>query len=360
MGGKTMRKRLYGDLCHDILRDNAKRKLAYREDNDLEEWKKSVREKFIQLFGIDRISENICDLNVSVEDEVDKGSYRQIRFTFESEKGAVMPCYLLLPHKIEKKIPLAILVQGHSTGFHNSIGEPKFEEDKKNHPRVCWGIQAVENGFAALCMEQRAFGELGSPRSYGEDVVFKPRTQTCAFASLTAFNLGRTLIGERVWDVSRAIDAVKTFEDLGIDMDKIMITGNSGGGTASYYSACYDERIKYSVPSCAFCSFKKSIMDIEHCACNYVPFIMDWFEMEDVSVLIAPRNLTVVAGKRDKIFPIEGVYDSFDTVKKIYKRMGAENNCDLLETPKDHYWCDDLVWEQVRKDAEKMGWKLEK
>jgi hypothetical protein len=55
-------------------------------------------------------------------------------------------------------------------------------------------------------------------------------------------------------------------------LEKIVITGNSGGGTASFYSACLDERIKISAPSCSFCTYDSSILDIHHCPCNQIPY----------------------------------------------------------------------------------------
>ena len=86
------------------------------------------------------------------------------------------------------------------------------------------------------------------------------------------------------------------------DLNKILITGSSGGGTASYYSACYDERIKVSVPNCSFCSYKTSIMNIYHCSCNFIPHAYEWFEMQDLACLIAPRSLLAVNAKEDLIF----------------------------------------------------------
>jgi hypothetical protein len=97
-------------------------------------------------------------------------------------------------------------------------------------------------------------------------------------------------------------------------------------------------------------------MDIHHCACNYVPDICNWFEMEDLAALIAPRPLTVIAGEIDDIFPIDGVKESFETVKKIYKAAGAENNCRLVVTPKAHMWCEDLVWPAIIEETTKLGW----
>lgn len=338
-----------GDLCHTLLSKNMPRKLSFNEKNDFSEWKKEVKEKFYNLLGIGEIERNVCPLNVQIEKEEKKDGYRKIRFVFESEKNSLVPCYLLIPDIGKKKYPVAITLQGHSSGFHNSIGEPKNEEENEYAlGRGQFAVQAVRRGFVALAIEQRAMGERMTKRHEFDSLM-------CSFTTLTAFALGRTVIGERVWDVSKAIDALSQFSEC--DTDKILITGNSGGGTVSYYAACYDERIKLSIPSCSFCAYEASIMDIYHCACNYIPCIGKWFETEDLSCLIAPRKLTIIAGLEDKIFPIDGVRKSYGTVQKIYEKAGATDNCRLIETPKGHYWCEDIVWDAIGEECEKTGWR---
>ena len=79
--------------------------------------------------------------------------------TFESEKGEFVPCYLLIPDTGKEKYPVAITLQGHSTGFHNSIGVVKYEQDEAYQPRGQFAIQTVKNGFIALAIEQRGMGE---------------------------------------------------------------------------------------------------------------------------------------------------------------------------------------------------------
>jgi cephalosporin-C deacetylase-like acetyl esterase len=116
-----MIKKLNGDACHDILSQNPERKLDFIENGNFADWKKEARAKFLELFKIDRIKRNACGLNVEVEETVECDTYRCIRFTFESEKGATVPCYLLLPHEKKEKYPVAITLQGHTPGFHNSI-----------------------------------------------------------------------------------------------------------------------------------------------------------------------------------------------------------------------------------------------
>ena len=341
-----------GDLCHDLLKEKVTQRLAFDESAPIGKYRDEVKAEFLKLIGIEEIEKNACPLNVTVEEDIKIDGYRRIRFVFESETGCTVPCYLLVPETGRAKYPLAITHQGHSTGFHNSIGVPKYDRDKDYLPRGAFGVQAVQNGFAALCIEQRGMGEQRAVKG-----PTRGGAQMCAYTALTAFNLGRTLIGERIWDVKKAIDATcETFEF--VDADKILITGNSGGGTASYYAACYDERIKLSVPSCAFCTYKDSIMDIFHCACNYIPGIYKQLEMADLSCLIAPRKLTVVAGKEDAIFPISGVRDAFKTVKKIYTAAGCSDNCRMVETPKAHWWCVDIVWNEIAEEVKSMGWDI--
>lgn len=330
-----------GNECHNSLMERKMPRLSYAEKQDYESWKTEIKKKFFELIGIPSIEQNAGSMAWAIEEDIQMDGYRRIRFVFESEVDTCVPCYLLIPDTGKEKYPLAICLQGHSTGFHLSIGEEKFPDDYRFQPRASLGLQAVKEGYIALCIEQRAMGER------------KPKYPAfnCGFAACNAFMLGRTLIGERCWDISRAIDLMANFSQ--VDMDDIIITGNSGGGTASYYAACYDERIKLSAPSCSFCSYHTSTMKILHCGCNCIPHAYEYFEMEDLACLIAPRKLLVVAGKEDVIFPIEGVRESYKTVEKIYQYNHAENNCALVEHGKDHYWDAPLVWSSIKEIKKK-------
>lgn len=339
-------KKIDGDLAHSLLLNEIKPKFSLSKATDISAHKKALKSKFIELIGYDKVLNNAVPLKIEIEQDVDKGEYRQIRFVFESEKGAFVPCYLLIPKGEKKKYPVAITMQGHSTGFHNSIGVPHEDEDKEYAKgRGQFAVQAVKNGYIALAIEQRAMGERKTSRHASEF--------GCAFSALTALSLGRTVIAERIFDISRAIDALANFKEC--DVDKIFITGNSGGGTISYYAPIIEERIKFCAPSCAVCSYKDSIMDIYHCACNYIPFCYEWFEMQDLAILIAPRPIIVIAGKDDHIFPIKGVKEAFSTIKTAYEMSGSKDACELVITGKGHWWCEDIVWKAINTCARKLN-----
>ena len=254
---------------------------------------------------------------------------------------------MLIPDTGKEKYPLCITLQGHSTGFHNSIGVPKFDGDEEYIKRGAFALQAVQKGFAALAIEQRGMGERRSVKEF--------QWMVCGYQAYRALAFGRTIIGERVWDIQRAIDIV-TEKFPVCDMEKIALMGTSGGGTATFYAACMDERIKLAASSCAYCTFEHSIYHVLHCACNYIPKMAEEYEMQDFSCLIAPRNFLVLAGVEDDIFLYEGVKKAYATAQTFYEIEGVKDKCRLVPMPKGHYFCKEIAWDAIEEEAKKLGW----
>lgn len=312
-------------------------------------WKEEIRKKYISLLGLNVIKENDCPLKIEIEEVKEFDEYTRIRYVYESEKNVFVPAYFLLPKQGKKKYPVCVCLQGHSTGFHISIGEKKHEEDDKNLATSTFGIDAVKNGFAALCIEQRGMGERTTPRADRGRAL----TCGCYHTAMTALILGRTLLGERVWDVHKGIDSLKQFEDK-LDLDDITLLGTSGGGTATYYSACYDERIKLAVPTCALCTYKDSIGEFWHCSCNYVPNIARYMDMGELAALIAPRKLLVCNGEIDPIFPLKGTKEVYKVIEQIYQKEGVPNNTKLVIFPnKPHFFDKEITFSEIKKFREK-------
>ncbi len=342
-----------GLLCHDVLTENAKPSLSFDEKKDYAAWTEEIRAAFIRTTGLDKIAANACDPQLTVESTEQKEGYTQIRFSFFSEVGAVVTCYMLVPDTAKEKYPVVITLQGHSTGFHNSIGDPKYPEDEGYMPRGAFAVQAVKEGYIALAIEQRGMGERAAQNGDFRRVHLEKRGG-CYYEAMTASLLGRTIIGERCWDIKRTIDMLENFPKC--DLDKIVITGNSGGGTASYYAACYDSRIKICMPSSAFCPYKESILRFYHCSCNYIPAAYTYYDMQDLSCLIAPRELVVVTGQLDPSFLVEGVRRGYQTVEAVYEKANAKGNSQLIITPNGHWWNVDLMWKTMKEEMQKLGW----
>ena len=316
-------------------------RLAY-DGGDVKAWQRKLRRKLRTLLGYDRMPAEKCELNVRSlwRREHELGTIEKLVYT--AEPGADVPCYLCLPKDVKPPYPVFICLQGHTTGMHNSIAVDQHDEttpidvpgDRD------FGLSAMQNGVAALCIEQRAFGE--RYESQQQHRFEHP----CIDASMHALMLGRTLPGERVYDVERGIDLLAQRRDM--DLKRVGVMGNSGGGTVTMYAAALLRRLRLAMPSCAFCTFRDSIMRIQHCPDNYVPGILEQAEISDVVGLFAPRPVVVVAGEQDAIFPVGGVRAAFEDLKRIYQAAGAPQACELVVGPEGHRFYADPAWAAMR------------
>ena len=336
---------LPADLCHEELLKTIKPSLAYDESKDFDTWKEQVRQKLTELLG-DMPSER-GDLNIRIEWEKEHETFYEKRMIFSPEKNADVPCHLWVPKNVKLPCPVVICLQGHTTGMHISMGRTIYpvDADYISGGDRDLAVQTIANGYAALVLELRGFGELKSQAYLN---IFPNSDCTCAHPAMTAMLMGRTLIGERVWDISRAIDLLETMPET-IDAKKILVTGNSGGGTATYYAACMEPRITMAVPASCICSFKHSIVWKRHCPCNYIPNMAKYMDMGELACLIAPRPLAIVAGETDIGFHIDGSREVAEVVSKIYDRMGVPDKFRFIEHSEGHRYYAALSWPVVHE-----------
>lgn len=318
-------------------------KLRYDYKEDFSLWKNRAKEKLEELLGLPFIKP--AEDKFTAKEPVIKDGILYMHFTFQSEDGYEVPCCLVKKADLKGKAPLVICLQGHTTGMHVSLGEQIFERDKASVEKgQRFAVDAAREGTVAIAIEQRYMGIQGYKDMRGRPACIAASEDMDANQAIPALLIGRTAIGERVWDVSRTIDvALKYFSDM-IDEEKIVCLGNSGGGTATFYAACLEERIHLAVPSCSVCTFEDSIMAMNHCICNYIPNIRKYFDMGDLGALIAPRKLLVVCGDKDPIFPLEGVEKSFDLIQKAYAHAGIEDQCRLLVGDGGHQFFPKQAW----------------
>ncbi len=333
---------------HGRLMRATKQKLAYR-GGDITTWQRKLRKKLRELIGhiparADRVPLRVRSL---WKQEHKLGSIEKIAFC--AEPGSDVTAYVCLPKKVAPAYDFFICLQGHSTGMHVSISRNRENEFKAIAPDDGdrdFAFGCMRRGIAALCIEQRAFGNR-------RERLQKERWEhTCTDAAMHSLMLGRTMIGERVFDVDRGIDYLASRGDC--RMKTLGVMGNSGGGTISLFSAALLPRLKLAMPSCYFCTFADSIMSIMHCTDNYIPSIMLWAEMPDVMGLFAPKPLVIVSGRTDPIFPISGVKRAFRQLKKIYNTAGAGRHCHLVVGKGGHRFYAKPAWEKMLRELRRL------
>ena len=327
---------------HDM--DRLEPSLAF-EGGDVQQWRRRLKRKVRRLLGDWPSERTPLDVRRIWSRPHPLGSIEKI--VFRSEPRADVPAYVCLPANAAPPYPFVVCLQGHSSGMHNSIGVER--EDNSKAMQVAgdrdFALGCMQHGVGALCIEQRAFGERREQEPGNE------AAQRCHEAAMHALMLGRTLVGERVYDVDRGLDYLAGRGD--VDMGRVGVMGNSGGGTVSVFAAAVLPRLAFAMPSCYFCTFRDSIMSIHHCVCNYIPGLLKVAEMPDVMGVFAPKPVVIVAGKDDEIFPIRATRRAFRDLKKIYRACGAEKRCHLVVGEEGHRFYADAAWPVLLKELDR-------
>ena len=323
--------------------------MRWNGKQDIGEWQKAAREKLKELIGLDEIKKYDVPLTYEIEyDRIceDIGC-REIRFRFATEEDVTVPCHLLIPRDADKPLPTVIALQGHSTGMHISLGRPRYERDEnsiKGGDRD-FAVRAVKEGICAVTLEQRCFGECGGT----------PDGPDCRQSAMRALLVGRTLIGERVWDVMKLIDLLEREFQALVDTDTLLCMGNSGGGTTTVYASAMDERIKVSVPSCSVARYADSIAGVRHCECNFVPHIAHFFDMGDLGAMVAPRPQIVVTGTTDRIFPVDSAKECVAESRKVYEALGAADRLVHVIGSEGHRFYANDTWPHIHAAIQGSG-----
>lgn len=315
--------------------------MRYSGAEPFADWQLRARAALADLLGLPFTP---ADVAFRVEHEKRREGFTETRFVIQSEEGYFVPCCLWVPDGASGPLPVAICLQGHSKGMHISLGQPKYPGDEEaiQGGDRDFAVRAIKEGYCALSIEQRCFGRCGGTEN-GPD---------CYKSSMAALLIGRTTIGERVWDVQCAINALERHFRSVVDCARIILMGNSGGGTTTIYASALEPRIAYAMPSCSFCTFDDSIASIDHCACNFVPRIRNAFDMDDLAGLIAPRPLVIVAGRHDDIFPIGAVKRAFSSAQNLYAAAGALDSIRLLVGEGGHRFYADDAWPVMKAFVE--------
>jgi len=331
-----------------VLEEETHRTHAFRASNPEEAlaWQRAFRPVLRRLLGLDAIAERgEPPMTARRLSETAFDDHVREEWRLETERGFELPFYLLKPVGAGGRLPVVITPHGHGkagkeTYVGNYASQKEREEGTLGERDIA--LQAVREGYLAIAPDMRGFAGLRRRQEIERDA-----NNSCRTLQMHALLFGRTLVGERVWDVQRLIDWAVARPD--VDPERIVVTGNSGGGTVTLFAGAVDERIRVCIPASYFCTFKDSIGSIHHCECNYIPGIMRHAEMWDVAGLVAPRPFMAVNGNEDRIFPIEATRRSFAKLQEIYRAFGAADRCRLSENDGGHRYYKKDVWPFVRE-----------
>jgi dienelactone hydrolase len=320
------------------------REFAFRGSSatDVVSWSAQARAALRELTGLNRMREELAGFapSVSMGELQHLGGYTRQRAVLLAEPGFAVPFWYLRP-KGSGPHPLGLFPHGHypSHGLDYAAGvaaSPEMQKRIEDDDRDV-AVQAARHGFAAIAPSTRGF-----PPACIPDINDRHNGRNCRSQLLHSLFAGRTVIGERVWDLQCLIDWAADQPD--VDGSTILMMGNSGGGVATLYAAACDERVTVAVASCSFCTLVGENGAVHHCDCNAVPGILRFGEFHDVAGLIAPRPLLIVHGRTDPLFPPEEVERAVRGVQGIYAAAGASSALRHVWAPGGHRFYSERMW----------------
>ncbi len=312
----------------------------------IESWQQEALPVLEKLVGIERIRETTSGFvpDVELSEAEDMGEYTRQAGCIRTEPCVRIPFWLLRPNG-SGPFPLGVFPHGHQDrGMDSYVGISDTEEKRQKIETEDRDValQAVKLGFAAIAPTTRGFEPAAIP-----DISNRHGGRNCRSTLMHALLAGRTLTGERVWDMQRLLDWACALPY--VDGSRILVMGNSGGGVVTLYTAALDTRVTSAVSSCAFCSYVALDGRIHHCDCNVIPGILTFGEFYDIAGLVVPRHLLVVHGRDDTLFQLSEVDKAVAEVRRIYERAGVPERFAHRYGEGGHRFYRDLMWPFVQE-----------
>ena len=244
--------------------------------------------------------------------QLDDGLVRE-RVSYQVEPGERVAAYLLLPARRRPGRPAVLCLHQHAGQFDLGKSEPT---GLAGNPEQHYALELAQRGFVTLTPDHLCFEERRDPRL--------PDQQFERFEFTRRVTLGSTLQAKLTWDAIRAVDYLRERPEVG---RRIGCIGHSLGGQQALLLSAIDRRIAAGVSSCGFATLATIFRDaVNHNFAAYLLGLGERGDMGDVLALVAPRPFLVVAGRADRIFPIDGLEAAIERARPSFPegRLGFE------------------------------------
>jgi dienelactone hydrolase len=294
---------------------------TFEQIKTLEDWQRErviAKQQLQEMLGLSPMPEK-TDLKANITGRVEHEQFFVENLHYQSMPGLYVTANLYVPKNLTKKVPAILYVCGHGQVKTNGVS---FGNKTAYQHHGEW---FARNGYVCLTIDTIQLGELEGIHhgTYREGMWWWN-------------SRGYTPAGVEAWNSIRGLDYLQSRPE--VDGEKLGVTGRSGGGGYSWWTAALDDRIKAAVPVAGITDLQNHVVDgcIEgHCDCMFMMNTYRW-DYAKVAALVAPRPLLIANTDKDRIFPLDGVVRLHKDVANIYKLYGATNNLGLLITEGPH------------------------
>ena len=267
-------------------------------------------------------------------------NFKTFRYFVRFEEARDVPIDIVFPKTNDPKAVM-ICMQGSNSGAHLNLGKVLMPADVyKVSEGSALALQAAESGYLAVSYERLGFGER---RFRGLGRLPDPNLIN---TSLHALNLGTTLLGETVREISALIKWVK--KELTPNLP-ICLVGYSAAGTAALVAGAIDKNISGIAIGGCVGFVKETLMRRDTGGFNDIPGILNYFEQDALLALFAPRPCIVISGSKDHIWPYSGAKKVVNAATPIYADMHKQDFLKLIKADGPHTYYPKLMWPEIEK-----------
>jgi cephalosporin-C deacetylase-like acetyl esterase len=281
----------------------------------LDDWNRQRaqrRRELLDMLGLDPLPAR-TPLEARITGTLDRPAYRVEKVAFQSSPGLYVTGNFYLPKEAPQPLPTILYLCGHSP--HPQGAKTQYQD------RTQW---FAAHGYAVLSLDTLEFAEVEGPHHGTHNLHL-----------WHWLSLGYTPAGVEVWNAMRALDYLESRPE--VDMKRVGLTGISGGGAMTWYTAAVDERIAAAAPSCSTFTYGSQAthwLAAGQCDCIYYINTYAW-DFPMIGALISPRPLLILSGRKDGIFPPDGYHEVFQRAKKVYDLHAGGTSDRIREVDED-------------------------
>jgi len=271
-------------------------KYTSRSAEEARAWQRAVRNELFERLRFADLTESHGDIppepRVVATEQRDGFVLQDVHL--RSTPARSITVSLASPRDVEGALPAVVCIHGHGgnrrTPFDPEAGEYKL-----------FGAELVRRGFIVISAD------------VGQHEVYED---------------GRTLMGERLWDLIRCVDYLETLPE--VDANRIGCAGLSLGGEMAMWLAAMDERIAATV-SAGFLTLMDQ-MENNHCMCWKFDGLRELVDFPDIYSLIAPRPLQCQNGLKEPPtqFIVPLARKAMEQIRLIYADLGVAEKATLV------------------------------
>lgn len=290
-------------LCFSQQNNNLRSmKYSTRSVQDAASWQEDLKSRLRRLMKIEDLlatSETRLKMDPEIIKAEDKGSYWLKEVEINSTPYRRIKIVLTVPASTMSKFPAIVCIHGHRGQLYSVYQNDTLYKG--------FATDLASNGYITIAV---------------------------TVSQHNIFEDGRTLMGERLWDLIRCIDYLESLPQ--VDKNNIGCAGLSLGGEMAMWLGAMDRRIKATVSS-GFLT-KMDQMENGHCMCWKFPGLRELVDYADIYSLIAPRHLLCQNGLKEKPtgFTVPLAREALNEIDIIYEDYRKPYNVTLVAHPEGH------------------------